>query len=88
MSTFSTDLAAMARSMQDFFDAMGSRCEMSVSDAVYMLETIHGENAPIMAVVMAYDSVDDPCPAVTRFWMQVYAALIAPTHADPACPVH
>lgn len=89
MSTFSTELAAMARSMQDFFEAMSSRREMAVGDAVHMLETLHGENAPIAAMRMACRSVPEQLPEDTRFWMKVYTALLTPTDAHgSACTLH
>ena len=51
--------------------------EAAVSDAQYMMEALHGDSAPMLAVAIACDRLLDGKPQDTKFWMRVYRALIA-----------
>lgn len=49
--------------------------DAAVSDAMYMMEAIHGESAALTAVAIACDRLLDEKFDETRFWMRVYRGI-------------
>lgn len=78
MSFSEPDFAALAQAMQNFFDAVDWRTEVTVQDAAFETEAFHGPEAPLEAIIRACDHMrageHDEC----RFWMKVYAFLVSP----------
>lgn len=64
--------------MDEFALAVAAHRDTDITDAQYMLEALHGQNAPIMAIALACTALREETEEHTRFWMKVYAALLAP----------
>ncbi len=78
------DYAELAQMMQNFFDAMHNRTDVRVDEAIWRLEALHGEAAAIEAMVQAAEAMRAGEDEICRFWMSVYARLIAPGGASGA----
>lgn len=78
MSTYEHEFAALARAMQDFFDAVDWRTEPSVQEAAVEAEAFHGPLAAIETVVRACEHLRRGEPEESAFWMKVYGVLVAP----------
>lgn len=79
MTHFCSEMAEMAAAMRNFLEAVDGRRELTVEDAMKMLDAWHGSEAALMAmshadVAMAEDDLSD-----AAFWMQVYHTLLEPT---------
>lgn len=72
------DYADIAQMMQNFFNAVHNRTDARVDEAVYRLEALHGQTAALEAMVAACDAMREGEHEVSRFWMTVYAQLVAP----------
>jgi hypothetical protein len=79
--TAPNEFVELARIMQNFFDAVKSRCDVRVEEAVVQLDALHGENAAIEAMVQACDAMRNGEDEDCRFWMSVFHQLIAPDAA-------
>lgn len=70
----------------DGSDRRSNDDDADVSDAQYMLEALHGSEAPMLAVAIACDRLLDGKTKDTKFWMRVYRALIADSGVDRLKP--
>ncbi|WP_420391593.1 hypothetical protein [Acuticoccus sp.] len=85
-SPFNDHHLAMVRSL---LDRRQGYDDAAVSDAKYMMEALHGENAAMTAVAIACDRLLDDKVDETRFWMRVYRAIAGiDTPQREACVLH
>ncbi|MEM6761745.1 MAG: hypothetical protein AAF615_02610 [Pseudomonadota bacterium] len=82
MSAYVNDFAALAQEMQNFFNAVDWRTDISVHSAAAGLESVHGTAAPIEAMVRACEAMHDTDQQDCRFWLKVYRLLISPEVAS------
>ncbi|MEM9223678.1 MAG: hypothetical protein AAGB11_14955 [Pseudomonadota bacterium] len=78
MSVYEQDFATLAKAMQNFFDAVDWRTDVTVQSAAAEAEAIHGDGAAIHVMVRACDHLRDGEPDDCEFWMKVYGLLISP----------
>ena len=89
MAVRHNDFTALARDMQDFFNAVDWRIDASVHAAAVELEAFHGAGAAIEAIVRACEHRRDDEAEACGFWMKVYGLLIAPeAHMGTEISVH
>lgn len=81
MSDRDQDFAALARAMQEFFNAVDWRTDASVHAAASVAEAVHGHAAALEAMIRACDHLREEEHDECAFWMKVYGTLIAPEPA-------
>ena len=85
MSIQDQDFAALAKAMQDFFNAVDWRTDSSVHEAAAFAEAVHGPTAALEAMIKACNHLHDGEQDESAFWMKVYGVLVAP---EPALGGH
>lgn len=82
MSLLEPDFAALARAMQNFFDAVDWRTEVTVQSAAAEAEVLYGAEAALEAIIRACGHLREEEHEDCRFWMKVYGVLVAPELAS------
>lgn len=62
--------------------------ETAVSDARYMMEAIHGDEAAMASVAIACDRLLDDKFDETRFWMRVYRSIVGASACEGSIALH
>ena len=81
MSVYEQDFNALARAMQNFFNAVEWRTEVPVQRAAAEMEALFGAEAPLEAMIRACDHMREEEHEECSFWMNVCRFLIAPETA-------
>jgi hypothetical protein len=84
-----SDFRELAKIMQNFFDAVNSRTDVRVEEAVVQLDAFHGETAAMEAMARACEATREGEEEESRFWMAVFHQLTSPVAgAAPRITVH
>ncbi len=78
MSAPDQDFNTLAIAMQDFFNAVDWRTDVTVQRAADETEALFGAEAPLEAMIKACDHMRENEHDECTFWMNVCRALMAP----------
>ncbi|MEM7694762.1 MAG: hypothetical protein AAF318_09945 [Pseudomonadota bacterium] len=73
-----SELANFAREMQNFFDAVDWRRDVTVQEAAADLDVFYGTSAALEAMTRAVEAQRDGDDQEGGFWLAVFACLTAP----------
>ena len=62
--------------------------DAAVADAHYILEALHGPNAPLISRALAFERLSHGIPNDTMFWLRVYMSLVTAPSAPELAQLH